>query len=142
MQKTSRNWLIDAVEYIGKLLAYSSHMQELVDWYWENPDITIDDFQFAIAEVQRATVSRREMMQVIMDTFSGNDKYWCAVKHSIFAYTLATELLYSDMNNKTFAESQKMASDRMYKTISKFIWTEVVTCWRCLSDQVDKKETT
>jgi hypothetical protein len=61
------------------------------------------------------------MMQVIMDTFSGNDKYWCAVKHSIFAYTLATELLYSDMNNKTFAESQKMASDRMYKTISKFI---------------------
>jgi hypothetical protein len=46
------------------------------------------------------------------------------------------------MNNKTFAESQKMASDRMYKTISKFIWTEVVTCGRCLSDQIEKKQTT
>lgn len=142
MKQTSRNWLIDSVEYIGQLLAYSSHMQEIVDWYWENDDISIEDFQFAISEVQRTTVARREMMQVIMDTFWWNDKYWCALKHSIFAYTLATELLYSDMNNKSFAEAQKMASERMYKVISKFIWTEVVTCGRCLSDQIDKKTST
>ncbi len=139
MKQTSRNWLIDAVEYIWQLLAYTSHMQEIIDWYWENEDITIEDFQFAVQEVQVATRQRREMMQVIMQVFEWNDKYRCAVKHSIFAYTLSTEILYSDMNNKVFAEAQKTSSERMYKTISKFIWTEIVTCGRCLSDQIEKK---
>ena len=138
MKQTSRNRLIDSVEYIGQLLAYSSHMQEIIDWYWESDEITIEDFQFAIWEVKISIVARREMMQVIMDTFWGNNKYWCALKHSIFAYTLSTELLYSDIKNKTFAESQKMSAQRMYRALSKFIWTEVVTCGRCLSDQIDK----
>jgi hypothetical protein len=140
MKQTSRNWLIDSIEYIWQLLAYCSHLQELVDSYWENDEITIEDYQFAIEWIKSATVDRRQMMQKIMDDYKGNNKLWCAVKHSIFAYTLATELLYADMNNTTFRQNQKSASIRMYSTISAFIGADIVSCWRCLSEQLDKEE--
>lgn len=139
MKQTSRNWLIDAIEYIWQLLAYCSHLQEIVDSFWENDVISIEDYQLAIDWIKSATADRRQMMQKIMDDYNGNNKLWCAVKHSIFAYTLATELLYADMNNDTFRQTQKSAAIRMYNTVSAFIWTEVVSCWRCLSEQIDEK---
>jgi len=141
MQRTSRDWLIDAVEYIWQLLAYCSHLQEIVDWYWENETITIEEYQFAIEWIISATQDRREIMQVIKDRYNGNDKLRCAVKHSIFAYTLATEILYANMNwDRQFQVLQKSSAIRMYKTLSKFIGTEVVTCGRCLSDQINDLE--
>ena len=67
MIKTSRNRLIDAVELIWQLLAYSSHLQEILDWYGENDSITIEDYQFAYKNIVLATDDRRELMQRIKD---------------------------------------------------------------------------
>lgn len=137
MKQTSRNRIIDWVEYIGQLLAYCSHLQELIDWYWQNDDITQEDYIFAVENLSDAIQDRRDLMQAIKDLYNGNEKIWCALKHSIFAYTLATEILYSDMNNPQFIKLQRQSAYRMYKTLSKFIGIEVVSCGRCLSEQLD-----
>lgn len=137
MKQTSRNWLIDWVEYIGQLLAYCSHLQEIIDWYGQNDDISQDDYIWAIENIMDTVKDRRDAMQVIKDMYNGNEKIRCALKHSIFAYTLATEMLYANWDNKQIINLQRNAAYRMYRTLSKFINVEVVSCGRCLSEQID-----
>ena len=141
MKQTSRNRLIDAIEYIANLIAYSSHLQELIDWYWTNWDILLEDFHFAVAELESSIQDRRDMMQLIKDQFKGNEKIWCKVKHAIAWYWYMTEILYADLNNSKIKELHESASKRMYRTVSKFIWWEVVACWRCLSEQIEVLKT-
>jgi hypothetical protein len=136
MQQTSRNWLIDAVELIWQLLAVNSHWQELINS--TDSFVSAEEKEVLSSIVSINNAMRRHLMQQIFDTFSWDHKYWCLLKHAIFSYELSCELLYSDSENKMFIALQQECSDNMYKILSKFIGTDVVMCWRCLNEIIEK----
>ena len=135
MKQTSRNWLVDGIELIWQLLAINSHWQELLNSAEDY--VTVEEKELMQSIVDTNNSMRRQLMQQIFDTFEWDHKYWCLVKHTIFAYELSCELLYSDPLNKTFIATQQECSETMYKVLSKFIWTDVVTCWRCLNEIIE-----
>lgn len=73
-------------------------------------------------------------MNKILSEFDWNKMYRCIVKHAIFAYELSCELLYASPDDDELRTNQYNMSKILYKLLSKFIWTEVVSCGRCLND--------
>ncbi len=137
MNQTSRHWLLDWVEFIWQQCALVSHLQEIIDSYWENEDISIIDKENAEYLIEQSNISRRNIMEKILLQFEWNKLYWCSVKHSIFAYELACELLYANKWDWIIEEIQRSAKNTMYSILSKFLWKPVVLCWRCLNDMIE-----
>ena len=138
MKHTSRSWLVDWIELMWQLLAINSHWQELINSVDEY--VSEEEKEILNDMVIANNTMRRHLMQKIFDEFNWDHKYWCLLKHSVFAYELACELLYSDHSSEEFRAMQQQCSENMYTIISKFIWTDVVTCWRCLADSIDNEQ--
>lgn len=132
--QTSRHYVIDAIQMIGSLVAECSHLQEIVNSYWTNDEITSDDAMFCVERIRECNDIRRWIMDKIKNDFNGNMHYWCSLKHAIEIWQYATEIMYANMDDTYLVHVQHKASDMMYSILSKFINQEITTCWRCMND--------
>lgn len=134
MKQTSRHWLIDWVQMIGSCVAMCSHLQEVVNSYWTNPDITLEDVEMCVDQVKSYVKIRRDLMDMIRKEYDWDMHYWCALKHSIEAWQYATEILYANPDDIELVSMQQKASDNMYTILSRFIKQDITTCGRCLNE--------
>lgn len=137
-QQTSRNWILDAVELAGQLMAENSHLQEIQNSYGENPDVSEEDRMLCSSQIIVNNSLRRKIMEEIGKGW--DHKYRCATKHAIFAYELACEVLYANPNNTDIQEIQDQCSKNMYAMLSKFMGMEMVMCGRCFDDALNEKQ--
>jgi len=137
-QQTSRSWVLDWTELVWQLLALSSHLQEIADSHWFNEEVTDEDKEVCEWITKTNTMLRRKLMDKIFESWYGDHKYRCAVKHSVFCYELANELQQTDTDDETFKLIQRLCSQSMYMILSKFLWNELVLCWRCLNDSLSQ----
>jgi hypothetical protein len=136
MQNTSRHWIVDWVELIGNSIAICSHLQENLNSYWKNEEITEADAELCKEQIDVYTWIRREIMKRISEDFTWNNHYWCALKHAIAVWTYATEIAYANKDDWHLRWLQQFASDSMYSILSMFINQEITTCGRCLNDSI------
>lgn len=136
MQQTSRHRLVDWIELIGNCIAICSHLQENLNSYWKNEEITAEDAELCKEQIDVYTMIRRNTMERIMQDFSWNKHYRCALKHAIGIWTYATEIAYANREDWYFRRIQDHASESMYSILSKFINQDITTCGRCLADNL------
>ena len=147
---TSRWVVVDLVEVIKEELAIYSHLQELykevVDnieaWVstWANDDY-IEELRLKALrlknEIKNVYSRRQKSMQELKSLAKEyNHKTRCLVKHSIKEWGIAEEVWNTDMDNDRYEEIMLDAETFCYKCLSLFLWTEIVTCWRCLTDEL------
>lgn len=147
---TSRWVVVDLVEVIKEQLAIYSHLQELykevVDTIdaltssWANQDSIDEEAIKAVRlkkEIKNVYSRRQKAMQELKTLAKDYDhKARCLVKHSIKEWWIAEEVWNTDMDNERFEEIMLDAETFCYKCLSLFLWTEIVTCWRCLTDEL------
>jgi len=147
---TSRWVVVDLVEVIKEELAIYSHLQELykevVDnieaWVstWANDDY-IEELRLKALrlknEIKNVYSRRQKSMQELKSLAKEyNHKARCLVKHSIKEWGIAEEVWNTDIDNDKYEEIMLDAETFCYKCLSLFLWTEIVTCWRCLTDEL------
>lgn len=153
MRETSRWVVIDLVEVIKEQLAIYSHLQELykevvdnieswmANWASEN---YLNELQQKATELHKElkhVYNRRQQsmneLKKLAKTY--DHKARCLTKHAIKEWGIAEEVWNTDMDNLIYEQLMLDAETFMYKCLSTFLWTEIVTCWRCLSDELDNK---
>lgn len=99
-------------------------LTELIErsrWHYEKMVSLLDD--------------RRKAMRMLKEMAKEYDwDYHCLLKHSIAWYQFAQELLNTDMDNMEYMLLAENASKYMYECAAKYLWVELVTCGRCLTD--------
>ena len=145
---SSRLPLIDIVECISECIAAQSHITELytstlneveenskdenvVEWYFEDMKIKIEELKEKYIELYK---KRKMLMNLIKDEYEADMDYRCLVKHTIAIQQFMKEIRDTDRNNIDFEYEYIKASEMMYETLSHFIKSDVVKCWRCLLD--------
>lgn len=148
--QTSRWVVVDLVEVIKEELAIYSHLQELYKEAVDNIDKANEDDAddeilgslikeaWELKEKIKNVYSRRQkaMNELKWLAINYNHKAWCLVKHSIKEWWIAEEVWNTDMNNPVYEEIMLDAESFCYKCLSLFLGTEIVTCWRCLTDEL------
>lgn len=147
MDKTSRGWLIDAVNLICEEIALVSHCQELINSYkfdmenaesWEEITKIMRKLEDQEDIMHSAINTRRSVMSVIYEEYKWDHNMRCSLKHAIWAYQFATECLYANPNSWTLKNLQQKCYEDMISILSLFCWIdEMVTCSRCLQDELD-----
>lgn len=129
---TSREYILDLVEYISNQIAITSHLQELLnDKYSEEDSEWIHDLQELI---NNSINDRRKAMKKMLELFDWDKQYRCLVKHAIASWGYATEVMYAD-KDADYVILQHNSYEQMMKILSKFLKAPaMVTCWRCLQD--------
>lgn len=152
--ETSRWVVIDLVELIKEDLAIYSHLQELYkevndelnnaerNWLWQEEINALQSKGIVLwGELKEIYKQRQNAMQELKKLAVNYDKeMWCLVKHSIKMWWMAEEVWNTDMNNIDYENLMIGAEDYMYRVLSRFLWTEIVTCWRCLLDEMRKSD--
>lgn len=145
---SSRGAEIEIIELIANLIASYSHHNELYnslqadlihpELYTEEQKNDMEQLSFRhYVKMGELLEERRKAMRQLKAMAKECDSNMrCLVKHSIASYQFSQELLNTDMNNSDYAELAEHASQYMYECISKFLWVELVTCGRCLSDEL------
>lgn len=145
---SSRLPLIDIVECISECIAAQSHITEIytssinemnenskdgnvVEWYFEDMKVKIEDLKNKYIELYK---KRKMLMNIIKDEYDTDMNYRCLVKHTIAIQQFMKEIRDTDRDNIDFEYEYIKASEMMYETLSHFIKTDIVKCWRCLLD--------
>ncbi len=148
--QTSRWVVVDLVEMIKEELAIYSHLQELYKEVVDNIDKANEDNAddeilgslikeaWELKDKIKNAYSRRQkaMNELKWLAINYNHKAWCLVKHSIKEWWIAEEVWNTDMNNLVYEEIMLDAESFCYKCLSLFLGTEIVTCLRCLTDEL------
>ena len=149
-RETSRGVVVDLVEVIKEQLAIYSHLQELYKEVidnieaakstWANDDYIqeLEGKAYIFSKDLKDIYARRQQSMNELKKLAKeyNHKAWCLVKHSIKEWGIAEEVWNSDMDNIIYEQIMLDAETFCYKCLSVFLWTEIVTCWRCLSDEL------
>lgn len=145
---SQRGAVVELIEVIANQIASYSHHYEL---YNSIETDLLDKDQFPEEEVEKMqeessyhyyemlklTEQRRRSMRMLKAlAVDYNEQFWCLVKHAIATYQFAQEVLATDMYNADYAQLAAEASQYMYKCVSRLLWVDVVTCWRCLADEL------
>lgn len=147
--KDSQRWAaVELLELIANLIASVSHHYEiymsLQSDIWHSEQFTQEQINQMAEEsswhynkIIELLEERRKAMRALKDMAKEyDDNMWCLMKHSIANYQFAQELWYTDMSNIDYMELAEHASKYMYECASKYLWTELVTCGRCLMDEL------
>lgn len=151
VENSSRTPIIDIIECIGELIATQSHLSELytstvheidVNEKEEHNEVYLQEKQEELARIKEEYVDtyrrRKKMMQILKDEYDANMDYRCLLKHSIGAWQYSKEIWDTDRNNIEYEMLYIQASEYMYSVLSHFLGVEIVKCWRCLLDAMDK----
>lgn len=148
----SQRWAeTEVIELIANLIASYSHHNELYNSIqveiaaamdkWEDTDALIEEWEWHYKKMSELLEERRNAMRLLKEMWVNVDEHmWCLVKHSIACYQFSQELLNTDMNNFDYMWLAEAAYQYMYECISKFLWVELVTCARCLSDALKESK--
>lgn len=149
MNKDSQRWeIMELVELIWNMIGSFSHHSELYhsvlsDYEHltgisdEQKNELVDKMEFHFNKMKELLERRRNAMRILKELAKEYDwEYWCLVKHAIASYQFAQELQNNDMDNLEYSEMAEETSKYMFECLSKFLWTEVVTCGRCLADEL------
>lgn len=138
----------EVIELIANLIAAYSHHNELYNslqteiahpdqYSWDSINAMIEESQWHYNKMSSLLEERRKAMrQLKAMARQADDTMRCIVKHSIACYQFSQELLNTDMDNMDYIELAEHANVYMYECISKFLWVELVTCGRCLNDEL------
>lgn len=150
MNKDSQRWAAtELIELIANLIASYSHHNELYnsiqsdllhpELYTEEQIAQMQEDSMwhygkmtSLLEERRLTMRKLKAMAVECD-----DHMRCLVKHSIASYQFSQEVLNTNMDDLDYIHLAETAYRYMYECISKFLWVTLVTCARCLQDELD-----
>ncbi len=147
-KNSSRGAETEIIELIANLIASYSHHNELYnslqadlmhpELYTEEQKDDMEQLSFwHYTKMTELLEERRKAMRQLKAMAKECDSNMrCITKHSIAGYQFSQELLNTDMNNSDYMELAEHASQYMYECISKFLWVNLVTCGRCLSDEL------
>ena len=150
MTDSQRGAETEVIELIANLIAsYSHHNEiahslddEIIELDEANKDVPIElteKVQWHYDKMEQLLNDRRKAMQVLKGMAKNVDnEMWCLVKHSIACYQFSQELLNTNMDDVDYVTLSDGAYRYMYECVSKFLWVELVTCWRCLKDELEK----
>ena len=150
MNKDSQRWwATEIIELIANLIASYSHHSELynslqsdlvhsdlfTEWQIEQMQ---EDSQRHYAKMTSLLEERRLAMRKLKEEAVECDEHmWCLVKHSIASYQFSQEVLNTNMNDLDYIHLAETAYQYMYECVSKFLWVTLVTCARCLEDELN-----
>lgn len=153
MNKDSQRWVVtELIELIANLIASYSHHNELcnsIQSDLKHPELftdeqigqMIEDSKRHYEKMTSLLEERRLAMRKLKEeAVECDDHLWCIIKHSIASYQFSQEILNVDMDNIDYVHLAEAAYQYMYECISKFLWVDLVTCWRCLQDELDLKK--
>ena len=150
MNKDSQRWAVtELIELIANLIAGYSHHNELYNslqsdlehselftdeqvdemqeesmWHYEKMTSLLEERRLAMRKLKEEAVECDEHMR-------------CLVKHSIASYQFSQEVLNTNMDDATYIHLAEAAYQYMYECVSKFLWVTIVTCSRCLDDELN-----
>ena len=147
--KDSQRWVVvELIEVIANQIASYSHHYEIYNslqsdlldrdqFPEEEVERMEEESSYHLFEMQKLTEQRRKTMRMLKEkAVDYNEQRHCLVKHAIATYQFAQEVLATDINNADYIQLAEEASRYMYKCVSKYLWVDVVTCWRCLADEL------
>lgn len=151
MRESSRWVVVDLVEVIKEQQAIYSHLQELYKEVVDNIDAAtaswasqdyIDELVLEARSLRRDIIDAYDRRQKAMAelkklAINYDRKCHCLLKHAIKEWGIAEEVWNTDKDNDVYEALMLDAENYMYKVLSKYLWTEIVTCWRCLADELD-----
>ena len=150
VQKETQRWPeMDIIDLIANLQATVSHAYELynkndvdlnsLDEQAEESSLLIEN-QFLHELIYEANHLRKEITNELRKLSPNyNKEYHCLVKHMTMAYELSLELFLNDMSSTERYNIAMATTQLMYKVVSKYMWVELATCWRCLSDMLENE---
>ena len=150
MNKDSQRWAVtELIELIANLIASYSHHNELYNSLQSDLDhleLFTDD---QVEEMQEDSMWHYDKMEALLEerrlamrrlkeeAVECDEHMRCLVKHSIASYQFSQELLNTKMDDLDYIHLAEAAYQYMYECISKFLWVSVVTCARCLDDELN-----
>lgn len=154
--ETSRWVVVDIVEMIKEQLAIYSHLQELYKEVVDNIDNAISNWA-SENQINALTTEAQNLRNNIKDSYARRQqamamlrsqavkydrKCHCLLKHAIKEWWIAEEVWNTDKDNDTYEALMLAAENYMYKVLSQYLGTEIVTCWRCLADELSLSSNT
>lgn len=148
--ETSRWVVVDIIEMIKEQLAIYSHLQELYKEVVDNVDSAIENWA-SEEQLNALTTEATRLRNSIKDAYKRRQetmaelrklainydrKCHCLLKHAIKEWWIAEEVWNTDKDNSTYEALMLAAEHYMYKVLSQYLGTEIVTCWRCLADEL------
>lgn len=150
MNKDSQRWAAtELIELIANLIASYSHHSELynsIESDLTHPELfadeTWDEMQvesrWHYDKMASLLEERRLAMRKLKEMAINCDGYMrCLVKHAIASYQFSQELLNTKMDDLDYIHLAETAYQYMYECVSKFLWVTLVTCARCLEDELN-----
>ena len=121
---------LDLIELIWHLIAYASHLQEIIMWN-ENVNKNILDLY------KNAIEDRRAYMR-LLKAKTDKPELWCAVKHAIATWQYATEVYQATDMNDDSEEFDLLvnSTSNLASVLSMYLWVEYTECLRCLNDKL------
>ena len=144
MENTSRMYVLDLVEAIINQIQFASHCQVLLHFYFTEYQKDKDQIFIDLMDIQQDLLDSsikllRDMMNRLK-TDTTDEKMWCSLKHSMATYWFALEVHYANPEDFWYKFLTQQAYEQMVSVLSIFMWLpEIVTCWRCLCDQIIEK---
>lgn len=150
MNKDSQRWwATEIIELIANLIASYSHHNELYNsiqsdllhpelFSEEQVDEMVKESEWHYAKMENLLEERRLAMRKLKEeAIECDDQMRCIVKHSIASYQFSQEILNTNMNDLDYMHLAETAYQYMYECVSKFLWVTLVTCARCLEDELN-----
>ena len=150
MNKDSQRWAAtELIELIANLIASYSHHNELYNSLQvdlNNREIFSEDEAANLEEesawhemkmgslLEERRLAMRKLKEMAIEC---DDHMWCLVKHSIAIYQFSQEVLNTKMDDLDYIHLAETAYQYMYECVSKFLWVTLVTCARCLEDELN-----
>ena len=150
MNKDSQRWeATEIIELIANLIASYSHHNELynsiqsdlvhselfTEWQIEE---MVKESEWHDAKMKALLEERRLAMRKLKEeAVECDDHMRCLVKHSIASYQFSQEILNTNMDDSDYMHLAETAYQYMYECVSKFLWVTLVTCARCLEDELN-----
>lgn len=152
MNKDSQRWAAtELIELIANLIASYSHHNELynsIQSDMEHKEL-FDEEELRKMEqdsvwhamkmeslLEERRLAMRKLKEMAVDC---DDKMRCLTKHSIASYQFSQELWNSDVDNLDYLHLAETSYQYMYECVSKFLGVTLVTCARCLEDELAEK---
>lgn len=150
MNKDSQRWVAtELIELIANLIAGYSHHNELYNSLQsdlQHPELYTEEminqmeedsiwhYTKMISLLEERRLAMRKLKELAVEY---NSQLWCCTKHAIASYQFSQEVLNTNMDDVDYIHLAETAYQYMYECISKFLWVEIVTCSRCLQDELD-----
>lgn len=146
---TKRGWVLDALVKIGQIEAALNHNDEQISYLKDQLSKTDDPTEvtklideIAVNEqlMEIDYQNRKDSMDELFDTLSGDRHYYCQVKHRAASFITAAEIFHSRGCNPKDEESMHRAAEALALTCSLAFGFKPFSCLRCMDNATQEKE--